>query len=432
MASSELDRGIKGLAGRTKRYSVFALARNASRYHQGWQQAWRHAEPKKSYDVIIIGGGGHGLATAYYLASVHGITNVAVIEKGWLGGGNTGRNTTIIRSNYLWDESAAIYEHAMQLWEGLAQDLNFNIMFSQRGVLTIAHSEHELKEMSRRVHAIRLNGIDSDILGPDEIKKFVPIINIDQTIRYPVMGGFLQKRGGTARHDAVAWGYARAADDLGVDIIQNCEVTGLRRRGRQIVGVETSKGFIGAKKVGCVTAGHSSVLADMAGLRLPIASRPLQALVSEPIKPILDTVIMSNAVHMYISQSDKGEMVLGAGVDKYNSYAQRGSWPVPEHMLAAAVELFPVLSRLRMLRHWGGIVDTCPDASPILSKTDIEGLYFNCGWGTGGFKATPGSGHVFADLIAHDAPNRIAAPYALKRFETGFLIDEHGAAGVAH
>ena len=432
MASSELDRGIRGLAGRAKRYSVFALARNASRYHQGWQQAWRQAEPKKAYDVIIIGGGGHGLATAYYLASVHGITNVAVIEKGWLGGGNTGRNTTIIRSNYLWDESAAIYEHAMQLWEGLAQDLNFNIMFSQRGVLTIAHSEHELKEMSRRVHAIRLNGIDSDILGPDAIKKFVPIINIDQTIRYPVMGGFLQKRGGTARHDAVAWGYARAADDLGVDIIQNCEVTGLRRSGRRIVGVETSKGFIGAKKVGCVTAGHSSILADMAGIRLPIASRPLQALVSEPIKPILDTVIMSNAVHMYISQSDKGEMVLGAGVDKYNSYAQRGSWPVPEHMLAAAVELFPVLSRLRMLRHWGGIVDTCPDASPILSKTDIDGLYFNCGWGTGGFKATPGSGHVFADLIARDAPNRIAVPYALKRFETGFLIDEHGAAGVAH
>jgi sarcosine oxidase subunit beta len=400
MAGASIDRGIKAVTGKQKRYSVFSLAKNASSYHQNWQQAWRHAEPKPEYDAVIIGGGGHGLATAYYLASVHNMTNIAVIEKGWLGGGNTGRNTTIIRSNYLWDESAAIYEHALKLWEGLAQDLNFNIMFSQRGVLTIA--------------------------------KFVPCINMDQSIRYPVMGGFLQQRGGTARHDAVAWGYARAADDMGVDIIQNCEVTGLKRSGRRITGIQTTKGFIKTRKVGCVVAGHSSLLAEMAGIHLPIASRPLQALVSEPIKPILDTVIMSNAVHMYISQSDKGEMVLGAGVDKYNSYAQRGSWPVPEHMLAAAVELFPVLSRLRMLRHWGGIVDTCPDASPILSKTDIDGLYFNCGWGTGGFKATPGSGHVFADLIAQDRPNAIAAPYALSRFETGLLIDEHGAAGVAH
>ena len=426
------DRGARRLPGGKPKYSVFSLMRNARRYHQDWQQAWRAPEPKKSYDAIIIGGGGHGLATAYYLAAVHRITNIAVIEKGWLGGGNTGRNTTIIRSNYMWDESAAIYDHALKLWEGLTQDLNFNLMFSQRGVLTIAHSWHELREMSRRVHAIRLNGIDSDILTPDEIKKLVPIINIDQSIRYPVMGGFLQRRGGTARHDAVAWGYARAADDLGVDIIQNCEVTGLRRKGNRIEGVETTKGFIKSPKVGCVVAGHCSVLGDMADIRLPIASRPLQALVSEPIKPELDTVIMSNAVHMYISQSDKGEMVLGAGVDKYNSYAQRGSFHVPEHMIAAAVELFPLLSRLRMLRHWGGIVDTCPDASPIISKTDVKGLYFNCGWGTGGFKATPGSGHVFADLIANDRPNSIAAPYALDRFQTGLLIDEHGAAGVAH
>ncbi|MCE2516997.1 MAG: sarcosine oxidase subunit beta family protein [Alphaproteobacteria bacterium] len=426
------DRGVTGLPGGKPKYSIFSLARNAASYHQDWQRAWRAPEPKKEYDAVIVGGGGHGLATAYYLASVHGMTNIAVVEKGWLGGGNTGRNTTIIRSNYMWDESAAIYDHALKLWEGLTQDLNFNLMFSQRGVLTIAHSWGELREMSRRVHAIRLNGIDSEVLGPDEIKKLVPIINIDQSIRHPVMGGFLQKRGGTARHDAVAWGYARAADDLGVDIIQNCEVTGLKREGDQIVGVETTKGFIKSKKVGCVVAGHCSVLAGMAGIRLPIASRPLQALVSEPIKPELDTVIMSNAVHMYISQSDKGEMVLGAGVDKYNSYAQRGSFPVPEHMLAAAVELFPILSRLRMLRHWGGIVDTCPDASPIISKTDVKGLFFNCGWGTGGFKATPGSGHVFADLIANDRPNKIAAPYSLDRFQTGLLIDEHGAAGVAH
>ena len=305
-------------------------------------------------------------------------------------------------------------------------------MFSQRGVLTIAHSEHELKEMSRRVHAIRLNGIDSEILSPKQIKDFIPIINTDPKIRYPIMGGFLQKRGGTARHDAVAWGYARAADELGVDIIQNCEVIGVNRNQNSITGVETTRGTIQANKIGVVVAGHSSIIAEMAEVRLPIQSRPLQALVSEPIKPILDTVIMSNAVHMYISQSDKGEMVLGAGVDKYNSYAQRGSFPIPEHMIAAGVELFPVLSRLRMLRHWGGIVDTCPDASPIISKTDIKGLYFNCGWGTGGFKATPGSGHVFAELIAKDEPNNISSPFSLDRFHSGYLIDEHGAAGVAH
>ena len=432
MAKLNIDRGTRAFARKSKRYSIFSIAKNAASYHQKWQQAWRHAEPKSTYDAVIIGGGGHGLATAYYLANIHGMTNIAVIEKGWLGGGNTGRNTTIIRSNYMWDESAAIYEHALKLWEGLSQDLNFNVMFSQRGVLTISHSEHELKGMSRRVHAIRLNGIDSDILSPSEIKKLVPTININPNIRYPVMGGFLQKRAGTARHDAVAWGYARAADELGVDIIQNCEVTGLRRNGNQITGIQTTKGFVKTSKVGCVVAGHSSIIADMANIRLPITSRPLQAIVSEPIKPILDTVIMSNAVHMYISQSDKGEMVLGAGVDKYNSYAQTGSWTIPEHMVAAAIDLFPFLFQLRMLRQWGGIVDTCPDASPIISRTDIKGLYFNCGWGTGGFKATPGSGHVFADLIANDRPNPIALPFGLKRFETGYLIDEHGAAGVAH
>ena len=430
--SDKPDRGARGLPGGKPRYSIFSLARNARSDHRNWQRAWRAPDPKPGYDIVIVGGGGHGLATAYYLAAVHRLDNIAVLEKGWLGGGNTGRNTTVIRSNYMWDESAAIYEHSMKLWEGLSQDLNFNLMFSQRGVLTLAHSEHELREMSRRVHAIRLNGIDSEMLDPEEIKEVVPIINTDSSIRYPVMGGFLQKRGGTARHDAVAWGYARAADDLGIDIIQNCEVTGLRRTGGSITGLETTRGFIKAKKVGCVVAGHCSVLAEMAGIRLPVASRPLQALVSEPIKPVLDTVVMSNAVHMYISQSDKGEMVMGAGVDKYNSYAQRGSFPVPEHMLAAAVELFPILSRLRMLRSWAGIVDTCPDASPIISKTDVKGLYFNCGWGTGGFKATPGSGHVFADLIANDKPNDIAAPFSLDRFQTGLLIDEHGAAGVAH
>ncbi len=415
-----------------QKYSIFSIIKNSFSYHQNWQKAWRNPEPKKNYDAIIVGAGGHGLASAYYLASIHGIKNIAVIEKGWLGGGNTGRNTTIIRSNYLWDESASIYEHSLKLWENLSNELNFNVMFSQRGVLTIAHSEHELKEMSRRVNAIRLNGIDSEILNPSQIKRFVPIIDVDQKLRYPVMGGFLQKRGGTARHDAVAWGYARAADSYGVDIIQNCELHEIIHKKNKITGVVTSKGKINTKKLGVVVAGHSSVVADKVGIKLPIQSRPLQALVSEPIKPILDTVIMSNAVHMYISQSDKGEMVLGAGVDKYNSYGQKGSFPVTQHMIASAVELFPILSRLRMLRHWGGIVDTCPDASPIISKTEIEGLYFNCGWGTGGFKATPGSGHVFADLIAKDKPNSISKPFSIERFEKGELIDEHGAAGVAH
>ena len=415
-----------------KKYSAFSLAREALRNHSGWRKAWSSPEPKSKYDVVIIRAGGHGLATAYYLASQHGMKNVAVIDKGWLGGGNTGRNTTIIRSNYMWDESAGIYEHSLKLWEHLSQELNFNTMFSQRGVLTLAHSEHELKEMNRRVEAIRLNGIDSDVLNPAQIKKLVPIININPNLRYPVMGGFIQRRGGTARHDAVAWGYARAADSLGVDIIQNCEVTGFNIKNGKVTGVQTANGPIKAGKVGCVVAGHAGVLAGLAGFRLPIDSRPLQALVSEPIKPILDTVIMSNSVHMYVSQSDKGEMVFGAGADSYNSYAQKGSLNIIEGMLAAAVELFPVFSRLRMLRSWGGIVDTCPDASPIISKTPVDNLYFNCGWGTGGFKATPGSGHVFADLIARDEPNSITAPFTLNRFVDGYLIDEHGAAGVAH
>ncbi len=426
------NQGMQGLRSEKEKYSIFSLARNSLTYHENWSQAWRSPEPKSEYDTIIIGAGGHGLATAYYLASQHGMRNIAVVDKGWLGGGNTGRNTTIIRSNYMWDESAGIYEHSLKLWEKLSQELNFNTMFSQRGVLTLAHTEHELKEMNRRVEAIRLNGIDSDVLNPNQIKKLVPIIDINPRLRYPVMGGFIQRRGGTARHDAVAWGYARAADSLGVDIIQNCEATGFIIEKGTVKGIQTAKGPIRAKKVGCVVSGHAGVLANLAGFRLPIDSRPLQALVSEPIKPILDTVIMSNSVHMYVSQSDKGEMVFGAGVDSYNSYAQRGSLNIIEGMLAAAVELFPVFSRLRMLRSWGGVVDTCPDASPIISKTPIDNLYFNCGWGTGGFKATPGSGHVFADLIAKDEPNLISAPFSLNRFISGYLIDEHGAAGVAH
>ncbi|MEE9597751.1 MAG: sarcosine oxidase subunit beta family protein [Acidiferrobacterales bacterium] len=420
------------MSNKPSRYSIVSLVRNAFNYHQNWQQAWRSSEPKREYDVIIVGAGGHGLATAYYLAKEHGVTNVAVLEKGWLGGGNTGRNTTIIRSNYLRDESAAIYDHALKLYEGLSQELNYNIMFSQRGVLNLAHNLHDLRELSRRVNAIRLNGIDSEILTTEQVKAMVPIMNTSPHSRYPVLGASLQRRGGTARHDAVAWGFARGADARGVDIIQNCEVTGIKRNGAGVEGVQTSRGFIKAKKIGVVAAGHSSVLADMVGLRLPIESHPLQALVSEPIKPVLDAVVMSAAVHVYVSQSDKGELVIGAGIDSYNSYAQRGSFQVVQHQIGALLELFPIFSRLRMLRQWGGIVDVCPDASPIISKASIKGLYFNCGWGTGGFKATPGSGWVFAHTIAQDRPHRLNEPYNLERFSTAYLIDEHGAAAVAH
>ena len=414
------------------KYSIFSLARNALSHHANWQRAWRSPQPRKSYDAVVIGGGGHGLATAYYLAKEHGITNVAVLEKGWLGGGNTGRNTTIVRSNYLWDESTHLYEKSMQLFEGLSQDLNYNVMFSQRGVLNLGHSLQDMRDIERRVNANRLNGVDGVVLNARQVKDMVPIINDSPAARYPILGASFQPRAGVARHDAVAWGFARGADARGVDIIQDCEVTGIRREGGRVVGVETSRGFIKAGKVGVVAAGHTSVLAAMAELRLPIESHPLQALVSEPIKPVLHTVVMSGAVHGYVSQADKGDLVIGAGIDPYVGYGQRGSFSIIEGTLAAIVELFPIFSRVRMNRQWAGIVDVCPDACPIIGLTPVKGLYFNCGWGTGGFKATPGSGWVFAHTIAQDRPHELNAAFSLERFFTGHLIDEHGAAGVAH
>ena len=413
-------------------FSAFSLISKSLRGHTGWRRQWRAATPRDSYDVVIVGGGGHGLATAYYLARNHGITNVAVLEKGWLGSGNVARNTTIVRSNYLWDESAALYEHALKLWEGLSKDLNYNVMLSQRGVLNLAHSLQEVRDSRRRVYANQLNGVDAEWLDPAGVKKFCPILNIDEAQRYPVLGATLQRRAGTARHDAVAWGFARAADARGVDIIENCEVTGFDTTGSRVTGVQTSRGRIRAPKVAIVVAGHGSVLAERAGFRLPLESHPLQALVSEPIKPVLDCVVMSNAVHVYVSQSDKGELVIGAGIDAYNSYAQRGSLPVVTSQMGALSTLFPMFSRLKMMRNWGGIVDVSPDASPIIGKTPIDGLFFNGGWGTGGFKATPGSGHIFAHTIAQNEPHPLAVPFNLDRFTSGALIDEHGAAAVAH
>ena len=414
------------------RFSFVNLIRQAFAGNTGWPEQWRSPEPKASYDAIIVGAGGHGLATAYYMAKEHGLRNIAVVEKGWLGGGNTGRNTTIIRSNYLWEESEALYEHALQLWEGLSQDLNYNVMYSPRGVMMLAHNIHDVQVFKRHVHANRLAGIDNEWLSAEEAKAFCPILNIGKT-RYPIVGAALQRRGGTARHDAVAWGYARAASALGVDIIQNCEVKAIRRGpDGAVTGLETTRGVIGARKVGVVAAGHTSVVMGMADVQMPLESYPLQALVSEPVKPIMPCVVMSNTIHAYMSQSDKGEMVIGAGTDAYTSYSQTGGLHIASHTLDAICELFPVVRRLRMLRNWGGIVDVTPDRSPIIGKTPVPGLFVNCGWGTGGFKATPGSGHVFAHTVATGEPHPISAPFTLDRFRTGRLIDEAAAAAVAH
>ncbi|MCF3940831.1 sarcosine oxidase subunit beta family protein [Gordonia sp. Z-3] len=393
---------------------------------------WRAAEPKSTYDVVIVGGGGHGLATAHYLARNHGITNVAVLERGWLAGGNMARNTTLIRSNYLWDESAGIYEHSLKLWEGLEDELGYPILFSQRGVLNLAHTEQDVRDSIRRVEANRLNGIDAEWLDPKQVAQVCPIVNTSADIRYPVLGATFQPRGGIAKHDYVAWGFARSASDAGVDIIQNCEVTGFVTDGDRVVGVDTNLGRIGAGTVALCAAGHTSTLTDQLGFRVPVQSHPLQALVSELLEPIHPTVVMSNAVHVYVSQAHKGELVMGAGVDSYNGYGQRGAFHIIERQMAAAVELFPVFGRARLLRTWGGIVDVTPDASPIVGATPYENLYLNCGWGTGGFKATPGVGWCLAHTVATGSPHAINAPFALDRFVTGRLIDEHGAAAVAH
>jgi heterotetrameric sarcosine oxidase beta subunit len=409
------------------RYSIASVIRNALRGNRDWPRAWRAAEPKPAYDVVIVGAGGHGLATAFYLAENHGIRNVAVVEKGYLGGGNVGRNTTIVRSNYLLDGNTQFYEFSMKLWEGLSFALNFNVMFSQRGQLVLAHSADQLDQLAYRANVMRLNGIDAEILDRDGVRRLCGYLDFSDEARFPIHGGIFQGRAGTARHDAVAWGYARAADAHGIDIIENCEVTGFRWHGGRIAGVETTKGTIAAEKVGLAVAGHTSLLAAKAGLEVPIESHVLQAFVTEPLKPLVDHVVAYGADHFYISQSDKGGLVFGGGLDGYNSYAQRGNLAVVRDVAEAAIALMPCISKVRLLRHWGGVMDMTPDASPIICKTPIEGLYLNGGWCYGGFKATPASGWCFAHTIANDSEHSLNLPYSLDRFRAGRTIDEAGA-----
>ncbi len=416
----------------TRHYSAFSVFKEGLANQQGWQKAWRSPEPKSRYDVVIIGGGGHGLATAYYLAKTHGITNVAVIEKGWLGGGNTGRNTTAIRSNYFFPESAALYEMALKLYEKLSRELNYNIMLSQRGVLTLAHSPAEMEIAARTVNAMQINGVDAEIFSLDDVKRVVPIYNFAPDARYPVYGGVWQGRAGTARHDAIAWGYARAADRLGVDIIQSCEVKDFIIEGGRCRGVETTKGTIRADRIGMAVAGHSSVLGQKAGFRLPITSYALQACVSEPVKPVLDTIVLSPAAGTYLSQSDKGEMVIGGGLDRVPSYGQRGNLPTLETVISGMLEMFPSFRQLRLMRQWGGIVDVTPDSSPIIGESPLPNLFLDCGWGTGGFKAIPAGGTLLAHLLATGKHHDVSRPFDLDRFVTGRLIDEAAGSGIAH
>jgi len=408
-------------------YSVWSVLRGGLTGQRHWKPAWRDPDPQSSYDAIIVGGGGHGLATAFYLAKLHGMKNIAVLEKGWIGGGNTGRNTTIVRSNYMLEGNAHFYEKSLQLWEQLSHELNYNVMFSQRGVLNLAHSDAQLDGYARRGNAMRLNGIDAELLTVEQVRALAPMCDFSDTARFPIHGGLFQPRGGTARHDAVAWGFARAADRLGVDIIQNCEVTGIDVEQGRVTGVQTTRGAIKTQKIGLAVAGHTTQLGQMAGLRLPIESHVLQAMVSEPLKPWIDTVVTFGAGHFYISQSDKGGLVFGGDLDGYNSFAQRGNLPMVEHVIQCGVALMPSLKRLRLLRHWGGVMDMTMDGSPIIGKTPVEGLYLNGGWCYGGFKATPGSGWVFAHTIAQDRPHALNEALSLSRFETGAVLDERGA-----
>ncbi len=408
------------------KYSAFNLLRGGLSGHKDWPRAWRDPEPKSSYDIIVIGGGGHGLTTAYYLAALHGVKRVAVLERGWIGGGNTGRNTTIVRSNYRQKPLHDLMELSLKRWEGMSDEINYNVMFSQRGAVFLGHSDSDMLQLAQKGDAMRADGIDADLLTQAQVQKLCPLIDFSPSARYPVVGGLIQKRGGTARHDAVAWGYARAADALGVDIIQNCEVTGMTIRGGRVEGVQTTKGKIAADKVAICVAGNSGRVAAMADLRLPIESHLLQAFVSEPVKPMIDTVIMTQSLHCYISQSDKGEIVLGGNPDQYPTYSQRGAPHVIEVAAAEALALVPALSRLRMLRSWAGTTDMSFDGSPFIDKTPVEGLYFNGGWCYGGFKATPGSGWLYAHLLATGQSHPVAAPFRLDRFQTGHTIDEPG------
>ena len=410
-----------------QRYSIVSLVRNAVAHHEGWQEAWRSPQLKSAYSVVIVGGGGHGLATAYYLAKEHGVSDVAVLEKGWLGGGNTARNTTHVRSDYILDENAHFYEASVKLWEGLATDLNYNVMFSQRGMIRTGHFDSQTQALLRRGNGMRLNGIDAVFLSREEVRRLAPALDFSPTARFPITGGFFQPRAGNARHDAIAWGFARAADARGVDIIQNCEVTGFRIERGRVSGVETTRGFIGADKVGLAVAGHTGHVAALAGLTLPVETHLLQAMVTEPVKPILNTVVSFGAGHFYTNQTDKGEIVMGGDLDGYNSYAQRGNLPMIEHVAAAAVTAFPCFGRLRIMRHWAGVMDMTMDGSPIIGKTPIDNLYLNGGWCYGGFKATPASGWCFAHTIAQDRPHPLNAPFSLDRFERGYTIDERGA-----
>ena len=411
-------------------YSFLSLAKNALTGHKNWPVAWRSPELKKSYDVVVIGAGGHGLATAYHLAKKHGIKNVAVLEKGYLGGGNSGRNTQVTRSNYFWPQSAAFFDHSLKLYEGLSRELNFNVMLSQRGVMTVAHSHHEMEGMRRWANAIQVNNIDSEVLSREDVKRVEPLINLDS--RYPIHGGFIQWRGGVSRHDAVVWAYARAASALGIDIIQQCEVTGFAIENGRVNGVETTQGRINADRVSIAVAGHTGVLAEKAGFRVPISSQALQAMVSEPIKPCMRTQMLSAAIHVYAGQSDRGEIVIGGSGDIYNSYAQRGGLPVLEENLAALIELFPSFSQLRLMRQWAGTVDVTPDTTPIMGKTPVQNLYVSGGWGTGGYKAIPAGGDTMAYTIANDDPHPLINDFGLERFTSGAMIDEGAASGVAH